>query len=325
MRTAVILLAAAAALTAQPLQLIVGQKVSGTVGFYGSEGEQLASVPVGKHPHEIALSPDGQWAYVSDNGILWMTDPGEGGNTISIIDVRRWVRAGVIDLGKYRRPHGIDIDNRTGRLFVTVENPDGLLSIDPKQKKILRAYDVKGDSPHMVKLDAAGEWAYVSNTHSSTLAAVNLATGATQLIAVGARPQGATLSKDGRLIYLTNSDGNSISIIDTASKRQVGTIPTGQGPGRVALTADGRRLVYNLQKDNALGFADLAKRVQTHVVALPGPPLSLHLDPSGETAYTGVQSLDKVVAVSVKDAKIVRIIDTPKGSGPDAVVPMPIR
>ena len=325
MRTAFLLLAGAAVLAAQPAQLIVAQKVSGTVGFYTLEGKQVASVPVGKHPHEIALSPDGAWAYVTDNGILWMTDPGEGGNTISVIDVRRRVRAGVVDLGKYRRPHGIDVDGRTGRLVVTVENPDALLLIDPKLKTVLRAYDVKGEAPHMVKLGARGEWAYVSNTKSATLAAVHLATGQVKLIAVGARPQGAVLSRDGRLLYLTNSDGNSISVIDTAAQRQVGTIATGKGPGRIALTPDGSQLVYNLQADNAIGFADVAKRVQTAVVGLEGPPLSLRLAPGGETAYTGVQSLDKVVVVSVKERKIVRVIEVPKGSGPDAVVPVPIR
>lgn len=320
-----LLLTGAAVLAAQPAQLMVGQKVSGTVGFYSLEGKQLASVPVGKHPHEIALSPDGAWAYVTDNGILWMTDPGEGGNTVSVIDVRRRVRAGVIDLGKYRRPHGIDVDARTGRLVVTVENPDGLLLIDPKQKKVLRAYDVKGEAPHMVKLGAGGEWAYVSNTKSATLAAIHLATGKVNLIAAGARPQGAALSKDGRLLYLTNSDGNSISIIDTAAKRQVGTIPTGKGPGRIALTPDGSQLVYNLQAGNAIGFADPVRRVQTAVVQLEGPPLSLRLSADGETAYAGVQSLDRIFVISVKQRKIMRIIDAVKGSGPDAVVPVPIR
>ncbi len=324
MRT-LLLLTGAAALAAHGQQLIVGQKVSGTVGFYTAEGKPLASVAVGKHPHEIALSPDGAWAYVTDNGILWMTDPGEGGNTVSIIDLRRRVRAGVIDLGKYRRPHGIDVDPRTGRLVVTVENPDALLLIDPKLKKVLRAYDVKGKAPHMVKLGAGAEWAYVSNTKTAALAAVHLATGQVKLIPTGARPQGAALSRDGRLLYLTNSDGNSISIIDTAEKRQVGTIATGKGPGRIALTPDGRQLVYNLQAGNAVGFADVTRRAQTAVVALEGPPLSLHLSEDGETAYSGVQSLDKIFVVSVKDRKVVRVIGVAQGSGPDPVVPLPVR
>ena len=45
----------------------------------GTWGALIAGVAVGKHPHEIRFSPDRRLAYVSDNGILWMTDPGEGG------------------------------------------------------------------------------------------------------------------------------------------------------------------------------------------------------------------------------------------------------
>lgn len=324
LRIPFLLLAAASFLAAQP-ELIVGQKVSSTVGFYTLEGKRLASIPVGRHPHEMVLSPDGALAYITDNGMLWMTDPGAGGNTVSVIDVRRRTRAAAIDLGKYRRPHGIDVDARTGRLAVTVENPDALLLIDPKQEKVLRAYDVKGKAPHMVKFGPRGEWAYVSNTQSATLAAIHLETGETTLIPVGARPQGAVFSRDGRFLYLTNSDGNFISIVDVAAKRQVGKIPTGKEPGRIALTPDGRQLVYNLQAEPAIGFADVAARAQTAVVPLPGPPLSLYLTPDGATAYTGVQSLDKVVAVSVQDRKIERVIDVPKGSGPDAVVCLPAR
>jgi DNA-binding beta-propeller fold protein YncE len=79
--------------------LAVVEKISGSVGFYTAEGRRIGGVKVGVHPHEIVLSPDKRYAYVSDNGILWMTNPGEGGNTISIIDLKNMKKAGVISLG----------------------------------------------------------------------------------------------------------------------------------------------------------------------------------------------------------------------------------
>src|SRR5258706_858152 len=180
---AVALFAALAALG--QVDLLVGEKVSGSVGFYRADGTRIVSIPVGKHPHELVLSPDGKHLYVSDNGMLWMTDPGEGGNTISIIDISQRKRIGMIDLGKYRRPHGLDLDPKSGRLVVTVENPDGLLLVDPALRKIVRFYELKGGVPHMVRLSADGEWAYCSNTKTGTLAAIRLATGEIEPIAVG--------------------------------------------------------------------------------------------------------------------------------------------
>ncbi len=303
--------------------LAVVQKIAGTVGFYTAEGKLLGEVKVGTHPHEGVLSPDKRYLYVTDNGILWMTNPGEGGNTISIIDVAGRKKAGVIDLGDYRRPHGIDIDEKTGRMAVTIENPDGMLLIDPAQRKVLRKYDVQGSDPHMVLFGPRGEWVYVSNTASGTVAAVHLESGKVKLIPTDARPQGAVLSRDGRLLYVTNSDGNCISIIDTGNKERVGVISTGQGPGRIALTPDGKTLIYNLQPGEAVGFADIASKKQTAVVPLGGRPLSLTLSPDGETAYAGVQDQDKVFAISVRERKIVRVIETPKGAGPDPAIPLP--
>ncbi|MCP5116654.1 MAG: hypothetical protein GY953_37985 [bacterium] len=300
--------------------LVAVQKVSATVGFYTMDGELVTSVPVGEYPHEMITSPDGKLLYVSDNGVLWMTEDAQGSNTISIIDLAAREKVGVIDLGEYRRPHGMDVHPDTGYLVVTIENPDGLLLVDPAAKKVLRKYDTQGASPHMVKLGPRGEYAYASNTGTATLAAIHLETGEVKLIEVGDRPQGATLSGDGTLLYLTNSDGNSISIIDTGSKEVVGEIATGEGPGRIALTPDGSQLVYNLQAGSGVGFANVASRTETARVSLEGPPLSLHLSTDGETAYLGVQSLDKIFAVSVADKQIVKVIDTPKDSGPDPVM-----
>ena len=84
MRTVFLFVLGAAAALAQEPDLAIVQKISGTVGFYTSGGRLVSQVKVGKHPHEAVLSPDGKFLYVTDNGILWMTDPGEGGNTVSI-------------------------------------------------------------------------------------------------------------------------------------------------------------------------------------------------------------------------------------------------
>jgi YVTN family beta-propeller protein len=172
----------------------------------------------------------------------------------------------------------------------------------------------------MVRLGPGARTAYVSNTASSTLAAVDLESGEVKLIPTDARPQGAVLSGDGKLLYLTNSDGNSISIIDTVANSRVGTIATGKGPGRIGVTPDGATLVYNLQAGNAVGFADVKTRKQVASIDLAGPPLSLHLSADGKTAYSGVQSLDRIYIVSVPGRTITRVIEGPKGSGPDAIV-----
>jgi YVTN family beta-propeller protein len=320
--TVSLLAALASTAGAQEPALLIVEKVASAVGFYTADGRRVGDFPVGKTPHEVVRSPDRRFAYVSDNGILWMTDPGQGGNTISVVDLRARRSAGVIDLGGYRRPHGMDVDPGTGRLVCTIENPDGLLLIDPAARRVLRKYDVQGKAPHMVVLGPGAEYAFVSNTGTDTVAAVHLASGRVKLIPTDAGPQGGVLSRDGTRIYLTNGKGNSISILDTARQERIGVIRTGQGPNRIALTPDGGTLVYSLGEGNGVGFADVARGREILQLGIGGRAMSLSLTADGRLAYVGVQDQDKVFVIAVPERKVARVIHTPQGAGPDPVLPL---
>jgi YVTN family beta-propeller protein len=302
--------------------MAVVEKKAGKVAFYSTSGIRLSEVKVGIFPHEMALSPDRRLLYVTDNGLLWMTDKGEGGNTISIIDAAARQKVGVIDLGIYHRPHGIAV-LPTGQLIVTIENPNGLLLIDPVARRVLRNYAVKGEHPHMVLLGPKAETAWASNANSGEVAVVNLASGEVEkVIPAGKNPQGGVMTKDSNWIYLTNNASNTISVIDANKRAVAGDIETGDGPARIALTPDERTLVYNLQAGEGVGFAAVRTRTETSRIKLPGRPLSLSLSKDGRIAYLGVQDSDKIAIVSVPERKIIRVIDTPVGAGPDTVVPL---
>ena len=63
--------------------LLVVNKSESTLSFvHAPSRTEVAEVETGFAPHEVALSPDGRWAYVSDYG----TGP-EPGNTVTIVDV----------------------------------------------------------------------------------------------------------------------------------------------------------------------------------------------------------------------------------------------
>ncbi len=308
-------------LAAQPSIALV-EKVAGKVGFYDSTGRRIAEVKVGTYPHEIVPSLDGRTLYVSNNGILWMENPGEGGNTIAIIDRQTRAKLGDIDLGNNHRPHGMAVQPTTGLLVMTTENPHGLVLVDPVAKKVLRRFDVHGEGPHMVLFDRTGEWAFVSNATTNNVAAIRLATGETIVIPTGKRPQGGVLSPDGRTIFITNSNENTISLIDPAQRKVIGEIKTGDGPNRVTITPDGKTLVYSLSRANAAAFADVATRKELRQIPLGSRPLSLVMSRDGRWAFSGIQDKDLVRVIDVAQRQIVKTIDTPKDAGPDSVFPL---
>jgi len=318
-----LLLGVAVSATGQSPAFVVGEKAAGSIGFYDAEFHRIGGAKVGTHPHEIALSPDRKTLYVADNGVMWMTETSAGDNTVSIVDIASMKRTATIDLGQFRRPHGITYDASSNHVYVTTEKPSKLLVLDPKTLKIVRTYDVKGQAPHIVKLDHHREWAYVSNTDTGTLSAIKLSSGEVISMPSGERPQGQAMSPDGRTIFVANSGGNSISIFDLQQKKNVGHIETsGKAPVRLVVTNDGKTLIYALQEGRTVGFADIASRKELLEIPLGGRPVSMSLSLDGKMAYCSVQEEDEINIISVAERKVLRVVHTPKGMGPDPVVPL---
>ena len=314
------LLLAAPLFPASPYIAVV-QKVGGSVGFYSEDGASLAQVPIGPFPHEGVLSPDRRLLYVSVNGVLWMTEDKLGNNTIAVVDTVAMKKLFDIDLGRFHRPHGIALVGNN--VVATTERPFGLIMADPAARRVVRDFDVKGKSPHMVMPDLKNSRVFVSDTDSNAVAVIQLASGDVKLIPTGARPQGAVFSADGERLYVANTDSNQISIINTKKLEVTGNIATGKGPARIALTPDGKTLVYNLQFEPAVGFADIASGRQIARIPLTGRPLSLTMTRDGRRAFAGIQDQDKVVFVSVAERRIERTLTLPKNSGPDPVFELP--
>jgi YVTN family beta-propeller protein len=249
-----------------------------------------------------------------------MTEDKLGTNTISVVDVAAMKKLYDIDLGRFHRPHGIALVR--DRILATTERPFGLIIVDPVARKVIRDYDVKGKSPHMVIPAPGGQLAFVSDTDSDCVAAIRLDSSQATVIPTGAHPQGGVFSPDGKRLYVTDTNANQISIIDPVALKVTGSIATGKAPARIAITPDGRTLVYNLQVDPAVGFADVATGKQVATVPLTGRPLSLTMTRDGRRVFAGIQDQDKVVFVSVPDRKIERVLELPTGSGPDPVIPL---
>jgi DNA-binding beta-propeller fold protein YncE len=324
-RLVALLLLAALTLLAQDAVLLVLHKGHGSLGFYTPEGKLLTAVAVGQHPHEMLLSPDGRLAYVTDNGTMRIEAAGAGGNTLSIVDVAARKKVGEISLGKYHRPHGIDLDRKSGLLAVSTEYPDALLTVDPARRAVVKVYDTQGQTSHMVKFGPGARRAFVSNSTSNDVASIGLATGEVKNLPVGERPEGSVLSRDGRELYVCCREGHKIYVIDTAKQAVVGEIQTGRGPVRIGLTPDGKRLVYALLHDEAIEIADPAARQVVARVKLTGRLVSIGISPDGQRAFASAEEMDTVHVVSIPDARLLRSFKTPAGYAPDPVLEIPAR
>ena len=73
--------------------------------------EVRAKLPTGRGPHEVAVSPDGALAYVSNYGVFGVFRDGEQrsepGHSLTVLDLGTRAVRDTFDLGEYSRPHGI--------------------------------------------------------------------------------------------------------------------------------------------------------------------------------------------------------------------------
>jgi YVTN family beta-propeller protein len=77
------------------------------------------------------------------------------------------------------------------------------------------------------------------------------------------------MTRDGQRVYVTNSRSNSISIVNTQSRKVERDIATGAGPNRIFLSPDEKTLLYSFQAGKGMGFADVATAKETARIALP--------------------------------------------------------
>src|SRR5688572_22573956 len=83
--------------------LLVLNKSDNTVSLIDLTSKKaVATIPTGVGPHEVAVSPDGRMAVIANYG----TGP-QPGSTLTVIDVPTKTSVKTIDLGEYRRPHGV--------------------------------------------------------------------------------------------------------------------------------------------------------------------------------------------------------------------------
>ncbi len=305
--------------------LVIVEKASGKVGFFGADGHLVKEVPVGVHPHEMVFSSNGRFLFVTDNGVMVMTDKSPGQNMIPIVDIPRERKIGAIDLGPHRRPHGIDFDPSTGHVLVTTELPSALLILDPVKRTVIDTYDVRGRAPHMVRLAPDHHTAFVTCTDTGNLSIIDLKKGETIVLPTGPRPQGIVFSPDFQRAYVANSDGHTITVIDVRAKKLIGDIAVGgahSGPVRVAISPDGRTAISALQLEHAVSFANTETMKEEQTIPLPGSPVSMTLSADGTLAYCSVQDMDTVFEISLANRSIVKSFKTPPHSGPDPVLPI---
>lgn len=327
MRTAVFSLALSlAALAAQAAEtgtetMIVVQKGDDSLAYFdAATGVLQKRVEVGKKPHELALSADGKLAYVTLYGLDRYTEDLEGGRAIAIVDLDARRKTGEIDLGRFRRPHGI-ARGKSGRLYVTCDHPPALVVVDPAARKVVWHVDVGQSLPHMVVVTSDEAKAYTANSGSATVTAIALGEGNGKVIKhipIGGVPMGVALSNDGRLLYAANRNGDEVVVIDTMRDEVVQRLRVPGNPARIRVLPGRKRILVSLIEAGAVAVLDTEPLQEARRLLVGRHAEGLGLDPNGEFGYASAQDDNRVVKFSLTLWEPVLFFQT--GRRPDPIV-----
>ena len=112
-----------------------------------------------------------------------------------------------------------------------------------------------------------------------------------------------------RTLYVTNTKGDSVSIIDTSTLEVIGTIKLGPGkPNRIQFHPDGRTAWVVYDKSHDLGVIDAETRKLVKRVKIGGNPYNVNFSPDGRYLYVldwaSDTSNDEVIVYDLRAEKI---------------------
>jgi YVTN family beta-propeller protein len=227
------------AVTSPPGRLFVTNENSGDLSVIDTASRRLVStIPLGKRPRGIRLSPDRSTLYVALSGSP-MAPPGTDESKLPPPD---------------RKADGIGIvDIRSGKL-----------------QRVLPA----GTDPEQLAISQDGRWLFVANEDASQTSVIEVSEGRiVGTIPVGAEPEGVDLRPDGKVVYVTSEQNNQISVIDALSPKLITSFTAGPRPRSTGFLPDSRRAYISAENGAAVIVVDAVAHRVIDTIHLPGGDL----------------------------------------------------
>ena len=294
--------------------LLVGNKGEDTLSVIAlASGEELARLPTGKMPHEIAISPDGKQAAVV----------AYGSTTIDVFDVASRTKVKTIDLSPNQRPHGL-LWLSDGRLVATTEGSESVAVVAPDGKLMSISTGQKGT--HMIVVAPDNRTAYTANIAAGTVSVLDLKT-AKKLrdLTVGGKPEGLALTKQGRELWVGDLDVPRVSIWDTKTGEKIAEQPVDPDAIRVLASPDGKLVATSNIASGTISLFDAETHALLKTIKVSGEQakgqVTLLFSADSKRLYAAETRHDKVAEIDVASGAVLRRIAAGKNGDGLAIAP----
>jgi len=212
---------------------------------------------------------------------------------------------------------------RDGKFRFTAEGSNSIASYDPvKNEAGGWTLPTSQNGTHMLVETKDNLLIFTANIASNSVTAFQFnpkqSTWSTTQIAVSKGPEGIDMSPDEKEVWAANSGDGTLSVIDAASKKVVGTIDLKtKRSNRVKFTPDGKLVLISDLGAGDLVIVDAASRKEIKRLHLGKSTEGILILPDGARALVAVSGDDKVAVLDLKTLEVTTTFAT--GQDPDGL------
>lgn len=257
--------------------------VAGGINVINTATHATTGIALASGPSEMAITPNGQFAYVTELGAS-----GSAGAVAVIATATNTVTAN-ITVGD--TPAGIAVSPDGKSVYVANSHGNSISVIATGANSVVATIPVDA-APVAVAFTLDGSSAWVTNQNSNSVSVIDTATNTVvHTISVGNfKPHYLVMSPDGAVVFVSTDDGD-IYVMRTATRDIVASIPVSGHTTGLAVTPDGSRLYIDLAKPDGTWSISVISTVTytaaaTDIPENPGDaPGELAFSPDGWFAY----------------------------------------
>src|SRR6185437_4589728 len=214
------------------------------------------SLPLGDLPLNIAVSPSGKLIAVTNNG--------QSTQTIQLVDAVHFRLLSEVVIPKSWL--GLVFSGDEKSLYASGGNDNRILKYNILQGRLVLADSISLGKRWPVKISPAGmdidnvsRKLYVVTKENNCLYTVDLKTGKSDSLALGAEAYTCLLSPDRKELYISLWGGDKILVYHTGLKKIIRRIAVGDNPNDICLTKNGKFLFVANANDNSVSVIDIKK------------------------------------------------------------------
>lgn len=270
-------------------------------------------IPTRQHPQDVVVSPDGLLAFVAEMGT-----PTAPGNTVAVINVRSRTIVKRLSLGRATLPHLLALGHDGHTLWAACAPQNAIVELDTRSASISKIWDTQQKGSYLFAVTPDEKKLYVTNFDSGTVSVIRRSDASVQILSLGGQPIGIDIAPNGREVWISNFQNNTIAIVDVATDHIVQTFPAaGDGPARIKFTRDGRYAwVTNSRSNELIGF-DVAHRRVVHRIPTGKFSKGLLILPDGNHALVAAVDDNQVVDADLSRGRVVN--NMPTGKAPEGL------